>query len=102
MFVYIYLFICLGTSSKSACPHATCTMHYSIQGKNTMVQSVNGSRKRSMFAAQERTRKSIRNRREEGRLVRMPNVLQLFRQIGPEVLQLMLPGPREARLQYSM
>ena len=34
-----------------------------------MAQSVNGSRKRSMFAAQERTRKSIRNRREEGRLV---------------------------------
>ena len=67
-----YLFICLGTFSKSACPHATCTMHYSmIQFKEKIQRynQVNGSRKRSMFAAQERTRKSIRNRREEGGLV---------------------------------
>ena len=76
MFVYIY--ICLGTSSKSACPHATCTMHYSMIQFNEKtqwfqfkekIQWYNGSRKRSTFAVQERTRKSIRNRREEGRLV---------------------------------
>ena len=72
MFVYIYLFYLFIIMSWYVLQERMPTCHVyndSIQGKNTMVQSVNGSRKRSMFAAQERTRKSIRNRREEGRLV---------------------------------
>ena len=67
-----------------------------------MAQSVNGSRKRSMFAAQERTRKSIRNRREEGRLVEnakcSATVETADRPRGPAD-SIMLPWPREARLQ---
>ena len=39
MFVYIYIFIYLYVLVRSPRAHATCTMHYSIQGKNTIVQS---------------------------------------------------------------
>ena len=48
-------------------PRAQCTIQF--KEKIQWYNQVNGSRKRSMFAAQERTRKSIRNRREEGGLV---------------------------------
>ena len=56
--LYNYI-LCLATSSKSACPHATCTI---IQFKEKIQWKL------STFAAQEKTRESptsIRNRREE-------------------------------------
>ena len=77
----------------------TCHVHNAlfngfnlIQGKKTR----NGAR--SMFAVQERTRKIIRNRREEGRPVenakRSATVETADRPRGPAD-SIMLPGPRE-------
>ena len=83
--------VCLGTSSKSACPHATCTMHYSmIQFKEKIQwynQSMDQQRDQCLQRRRERERASETAEKKEDWL-RMPNVLQLLRlQIGPEVLQ---------------
>ena len=72
VYIYIYLFIYLYVLVRSPrahahMPRAQCTIQF--KEKIQWYNQVNGSRKRSMFAAQERTRKSIRNRREEGGLV---------------------------------
>ena len=69
MFVYIY--ICLGTSSKSACPHATCTMYYSmIQFKEKIMDQ---ERDQCLQHRRERERASEITEKKEDRL-RMPNV----------------------------
>ena len=81
MFVY---YICLGTSSKSACPHATCTMHYSMIQFNEKTQWFNSRKKYNGTMDQERDQR-LQRRRERERAsettekkedwLRMPNIL---------------------------
>ena len=90
--MFVYIFICLGTFSKSACPHATCTICI-IQFKewynpyrSMYNQSMDQERDQCLQRRREREKASETAEKTEDWL-RMPNVLQLLRlQIGPEVM----------------